>query len=186
MTSPSDKSISPAPRSAPNPADRSILTAANVRTVLISTGTSDILSGTGASTIESELAALAQQVRGFYADNPTANSLTGQITVYVATIAPDARFTSAQEAVREAVNQYILSQSGGSYLGGNADGAIDFAAAVSSTGTDAGTAVNPAYLYNGNADDAYYRALARQYITSTNATTGTVTIQPNTVRRAGK
>ena len=177
---------SPAPRSALNPADRSILTAANVRTVLISTGTSDILSGTGASTIESELAALAQQVRGFYADNPTANSLTGQITVYVATIAPDARFTSAQEAVREAVNQYILSPSGGSYLGGNADGAIDFAAAVSSTGTDAGTAVNPAYLYNGNPDDAYYRALAQQYITSTNATTGTVTIQPNTVRRAGK
>jgi len=75
-----------------------------VRTVLISTGTSDILSGTGASTIEAELAALAQQVRGFYADNPTANSLTGQITVYVATIPPDARFTSAQEAVREAVN----------------------------------------------------------------------------------
>jgi hypothetical protein len=175
---------SPAPRSALNPVDRSVLTAANVRTVLISMGTSDILNGADASTIEARLAALAQQVRAFYADNPSSNSLTGQLTVYVATIPPDARFTSAQEAVREAVNQYIFPQNG-SYLNGNADGVIDFAAAVSSTGTDAGTAVNPADLYNGNPDDLYYRALAHQYITSTSAATGTVSIQPNVIRLRG-
>jgi hypothetical protein len=173
---------SAAPQSALNPADRSILTAANVRTVLISTGTSDILAGAGASTIEARLSAMAQQIRAFYADNPTSNSTTGQLTVYVATIPPDARLTSAQEAVREAVNQYILGAGGGGYLNGTADGAVDFAAAVSSAGTDTGTAVNPAYLTNGSPNNAYYRALAQQYITSTNPTSGTVGVQPNRIR----
>ena len=127
--------------------------------------------------------ALAQQIRSFYADNPSSNSLTGQLTVYVATIPPDARFTSAQEAVREAVNQFILSAGNGNYLNGGADGAIDFAAAVSDTGTDAGTAVNPSYLNsNGSPDNAYYRALAHQYITSTDPSAGTVAVQPNTIR----
>jgi hypothetical protein len=167
------------PLSALNPVDRSILADANVRTVVISTGTSDILGGATAATTESELGTLAQQIRQFYADNPVGNP-QGQLTVYVATIPPDARFTSAQEAVREAVNQYILGGPG-SYLGGNADGAIDFAAAVSAAGTDTGTTVNPAYLYNGNPDNAYYRALAQQYVTSTGAG-GTVGIQPNTTR----
>jgi hypothetical protein len=101
----------------------------------------------------------------------------------VATIPPDARFTTAQEAVREVVNSYILStDTTGSYLNGNADGAVDFAAAVSSTGTDAGTTVAAADLYNGNPDNAYYQALALQYITSTAATGGTVHIQPNVAR----
>jgi hypothetical protein len=107
---------------------------------------------------------LARQVRGLCADNPV-NSLAGQLTVYAAAIPPDARFTSAQEAVREAVNQYILGSSG-DYLNGNADGVIDFAAA-SGTGTDAGTTVNPAYLSGGNPDNAYYRALTQRFMTST-------------------
>jgi hypothetical protein len=172
----------PAPQSALNPVDRSILTAANVRTVLISSGTSDILAGEDASTVEARLAALAQQVRAFYADTPASNPM-GQLTVYVATIPPSASFTSGQEAVREAVNQYILGSSG-SYLAGNADGAVDFAAAVSSDGTDLGATVKPADLYNGNPDNAYYQALAQQYLTSTNPSSGTVTVQPNIVRRA--
>jgi len=177
---------SPNPQNAANPADRSILAQANVRTVLISTGTDDLLANTPAGTIESELAAFAQQVRKYYADT-SGNNLAGFITVYVATIPPDARFTSAQEQAREAVNSYIMStDTTGSYLNGNADGAIDFAAAVSNTGTDAGTSVAANDLYNGNPDNAYYRALAQQYITSSSAPppagTGTVTIQPNVVR----
>jgi len=175
---------SPVPRSALDPVDRSVLTAANVRTVLISTGASDILNGEDTGTIEARLAALAQQIRGFYADNPSGSSRTGQLTVYVATIPPEAAFSSTQEAVREAVNRYILGPGGGSYLNGNADGAIDFAAAVSSDGTDTGATVNPSYLYNGYPSDAYYRALAQQYLTSTSPTGGTVAVQPNTVRTA--
>jgi hypothetical protein len=149
--------------------------------VLISAGTTDILAGASATTIENELIALAHEVRLFYADNPTANSLTGQLTVYVATIPPDARFTSAEESVREAVNQVILGSSG-SYLNGDADGAIDFAAAVSTTGTDAGTTVKPADLSNGYPDNQYYRDLAQQFLTSVSS--GTVGVQPNIARLA--
>ena len=165
------------PQSALNPIARSILTAANIRTVLISTGTSDILGNEPASTIDGELAALAQQIRAFYADNQD-NNTAGNLTVYVATIPPDARFTSAQENVRESVNKYILSSSG-SYLNGNADGVIDFAAAVSSDGTDTGATVNPSYLSGGYPSNAYYRALAQQYITSTSTS---VSVKPNVVR----
>jgi hypothetical protein len=169
-----------APLSALNPVDRSILTAANVRTVLISTGTSDILNGAGATDVEDGLTALAQQVRQFYADT-VGNNPRGQLTVYVATIPPDSRFTAAQEQVREDVNSYILGGRG-SYLNGNADGVIDFAAAVSADGTDAGATVNLNYLNRGYPNNAYYQALAQQFVTSTDPSTGTVGIQPNVIR----
>ena len=176
------------PLSALNPVDRSVLTAANVRTVVLSTGASDILNlnGASATTIEKELAALALEIRNFYTDDQVGSNQTGLLTVYVATIPPDAKFTSAQEAVREAVNRYILGAGG--YLGGNADGVIDFAAAVSSDGTDTGATVNPAYLNSGSGypDSAYYQALAQQYIASTNPGSGTVGIQPDSVHRASQ
>ena len=100
---------SPNPQNAANPADRDILSQANVRTVLISTGTDDLLANTPTGTIETELAAFAQQVRKYYADT-SVNNTAGFITVYVATIPPDTRFTSGQEQAREAVNSYIQQQ----------------------------------------------------------------------------
>lgn len=61
--------------------------------------------------------------------------------------------------IREDVNKFILGASG-SYLNGGADGAIDFAGAVSTTGTDLGPAVNPSYLTNGSPNDEDYQQLA--------------------------
>jgi hypothetical protein len=150
---------------------------ANVRTALISTGTSDILApGASATTVENGLVALVNQVRAFYADTPSNNSLTGQVTVYVATIPPDASFTSGEEAIRKAVNQFILGSSG-SYLNGHADGVIDFAAAVSSDGTDQGSTVKPGDLTSGSPNNQYYADLAGQFLTSVSVPT--VGVQPN-------
>ncbi|MFJ3233518.1 hypothetical protein [Streptomyces sp. NPDC086787] len=172
----------PNPGNAGNPLDAHVLAQSNVRTVLISTGTSDLLAGTAAPDLENRLAALAQQLRKYYADTSGSNS-NGFVTVYVATIPPDSRFTAAQEAVRQTVNGYILSKDGNdSYLNGNADGAVDFAAAVSDTGTGAGSAVKPAYLYLDTSSNTYYpndsyiAALAAQYTKSVGST---VHIQPN-------
>jgi hypothetical protein len=167
------------PLSALNPLDRSVMATSNVRTVLISTGTSDILApGASATTVENELVALVNQVQAFYADTGATNPF-GQLTVYVATIPPDASFTSGEEALRKEVNQFILGSSG-SYLDGHADGVIDFAAAVSSDGTDQGSAVKSADLTSGTPNNQYYADLASQFLTSVNVST--VGVKPNIAR----
>jgi len=172
------------PPNATDPADRTILDQTNIRTVLVSTGTDDILAGADVTTVENRLVALVQQVRKYSVDTMGQN-YNGMISVYVATIPPDARFTAAQETVREQVNKDILppgSGPSGVFLKGNADGAIDFAAAISATHTDTDPTVGAEYLNGTNPNNAYYQALATQYLTSTNASTGTVGIQPNTAR----
>lgn len=197
---------SPAPLSAIDPVDRDILDHANVRTVLISTGTSDILANESVATIEARLTDLASQVRVYTSDTYGSNPY-GFITVYVATIppaTPSAPFTAAQETVRETVNNYILcgisaptvgvctdegtgdgGGNGGSALGGDADGAIDFASAVSTDGTDTGSSIQPSMLWqdsNGKSwpGDTYYNALAQQYLTDTDS--GNVGVQPMMAR----
>lgn len=169
------------PANAIGPAEQAVLAQTNARTVLISTGTDDVLAGSGYTAIENQLIALSSQIRHYYTDAATdysvnLNNAQALITVYVATIPPDARFTAAEETVRETVNNYILcgvnSPAAGtcssgitsSHLGGNSDGAIDFAAAVSSDGTDTGSTVAAAKLYNSNPDNSYYAALAAEYI----------------------
>jgi hypothetical protein len=120
------------------------------------------------------------------------NNQTGQVTVYATIPPPATAYPAAEESVRVAVNQFIFSQNGGNYLDGNADGVIDFAAAVSNTGTDAGTIVNPLYESTDTANpsgppvpsNAYYRALTQQFFGSTDPATGSVLIPPNTVRSA--
>jgi hypothetical protein len=161
------------PLSAIDPIDRDILDQANIRTVLISTGTADILAGESVTTVENNLVTLVHEISSFSADT----SSSGLITVYVATIPPSTQFTSTQEAVRESVNQFICGP-GGSYLNGAAQGCIDFAAAVSSDGTDTGSTVNPAYLYNSSPSDAYYAAEAQAYLTDSQST---VITPPDTV-----
>ena len=151
------------PLSAADPIDRDLLDQANIRTVLISSGTSDILAGESVTTVENNLISLSEEIRSYSADTIGMNP-SGFITVYVATIPPSTKFTTAEETVRETVNQYICGP-GGWYLGGNADGCIDFAAAVSSDGTDTGSTVNPADLFNSSPADAYYAAEAQAYVT---------------------
>jgi hypothetical protein len=194
---------SASPLNAIDPVDRELLDQANVRTVLISTGTSDILDNESAATIEQKLVSLSQQIRAYTSDT-SANNPAGFVTVYVATIPPPVvPFTAAEESVRETVNNYILcgvsepttgvcadsGNAGNNALGGNDDGAVDFAAAVSTTATDTGSTVTPALTWEDSSGkywpgDNYYQALAEQYVTDTTDPGSTVGIQPMVVRAA--
>lgn len=165
------------PLSAADPVDRDLLDQANLRTVLISSGTSDILAGESVTTVEDNLLSVVNGIKSYSADTIGMNP-AGLITVYVATIPPSTKFTTAEETVRETINQYICGPSG-SYLGGNADGCIDFAAAVSSNGTDTGSTVSSSDLYNSYPNDTYYAAEAQAYVTES----ATLPIQPNIVTR---
>jgi hypothetical protein len=162
------------PPNASNPVDRNALQVTNVRTVLVSTGTSDLKACTGTDTaacatdIENKLVALTSQIRSYYTDDIDPNfGVNAPLTVYVATIPPNAAFTASQEASRESINAYINDSLDISFLGGHADGAVDFAAAVSTDGTDTSPTVKAADLYNGNPDNSYAADLATQYLNDT-------------------
>ncbi|WP_280727558.1 hypothetical protein [Kitasatospora sp. MAA4] len=183
-----------APPSATNPLDRTVLDAADVHTALISTGTSDILSGTSAADIENRLIALTKQIQLRYVD--TAPGSSRKITVYVATIpdSPGMSANTAQETVRRTVNSFIRCGRSdptanvcagvtGSWLGGNADGEIDFAAAVSTGNTDVGTINAARDLTNNLPNDTYYADLAARY-TADSVSPAAVTLQPATTHPA--
>ncbi|XVV10798.1 LamG-like jellyroll fold domain-containing protein [Actinoplanes sp. CA-131856] len=148
--------------------DRRILNQTGVRTVLISSGSSDLLACTGtadacATQVKDKLVALANQLHQYRADNK--QSLTGeaeQLKVYVATLPPfTGTHTAAQETARDLVNEYIL---GDQPLGNSAQGVIDFASAVSTESTATSDTVNADYLTNGVPNDDYYDHLAQQYV----------------------
>ncbi len=180
-----------APENIAGPVDRAVLEQANVRTVLISSGTSDLLACPStlaaadcASQVEAKLAQLAASIGGAYYNddienpdsNPIFSSQTGYITVYIATIPPSAAALSAnQEAAREMVNTALLADtvsSGNCTASSNfaspgnmhEDGVVNFAAAVSADGsaTDAGGAtIKAADSYLSN--NTYYPS--NQYYT---------------------
>ncbi|WP_329551179.1 LamG-like jellyroll fold domain-containing protein [Streptomyces sp. NBC_00696] len=159
------------PQSALNPVDRNVLTQGNVRTVLVSTGATDLLNCTGdantcATSVESELAVLNSQLSAYYTDDSQSydasnNPITqnANITVYLATIPP---FTSAhpgtatQEAAREQLNSDLINNYPGQV--------IDFASAVSTDGTATSSTVKAADLSNGSPANAYYADLAALYV----------------------
>ncbi|MBD0740318.1 hypothetical protein [Streptomyces sp. CBMA29] len=165
--------------------------------MLISSGSSDLLtctssdSNTCATTVENQLSATASQLRAYYTDDSTnynvsIGNASGQLTVYVATIPPFAgTHTATQETAREAVNAYILDSANQLYLGGAADGAIDFAKAVSTAGNDTSDTVKAADIYtsgtNTYPNNTYYQDLAQQYLTDSAPSDGNVGIQPNFV-----
>ncbi|MCU7728950.1 hypothetical protein ODJ79_35005 [Actinoplanes sp. KI2] len=166
------------PQSAVDLVDREVLSQADVRTVLISAGTADLLTCTGtaaacAATVQNKLVALAGQLRKYYADdalnlNVNFDNGTGALTVYVATIPPfTGTHTAAQETARENVNAYILG-SGQTYLNGNADGVVDFAAAVSTGANDTSDTVKSVDLFTSSGttypNDLYYQDLAARYL----------------------
>jgi hypothetical protein len=185
--------------SAANPVDRNILENTNVRTILISTGTADIIYDVGTkgdsiataeTDVENKLTVLVKEIQSYYADNIT-NNPAGLITVYVATIPPSSQFTSAEETVREQVNEAICGTSGtnggcdttgntGADLNGVTNGFVDFAGAVSG-GNDLTPAVAPGNLYNGNPDNAYYAAEATAYNNAAVAVTTGATSSPSGV-----
>lgn len=173
------------PVNALNPLDRNVLAQGNVRTVLVSTGATDLLNCTGdadtcATNVENGLAALNSELSSYCTDDGQAY-INGQpvtqnsnLTVYLATIPP---FTAAhpgtatQEAAREQVNGYLLDN--------YPSQVIDFAAAVSTDGTATSSTVKTADLSGGNPSDAYYADLAGLYLTDTN--TDVVAIAPNMI-----
>jgi hypothetical protein len=180
------------PGSTADPLDRDILAQANLRTVILSAGTQDILNGASAVTVQNDIKTLVYQITSYYSDTGTNNNL-GKITVYVATIPPSAQFTAAEESVREAVNAAICGSApttgacnpGGAnatYIGG-ANGYVDFAAAVSAGGTDLSDTVASGDLNsNGSPDNAYYKAEASAFVTSATATAGSLGTQPDHTR----
>ncbi|GAA1240774.1 SGNH hydrolase [Kitasatospora nipponensis] len=181
---------SAAPSNASNPADRYVLNQTNVRTVLISLGTTDILDNVAAGDVEARLSRLSKEISAYYSETGL-NNPYGQITVYVATIPPDLRMTPAQDLVRQVVNAYILGSGGTSYLGGNASGVVDFSAAVTAAGTGTSTvqgdlAANFKYQdttsLNYYPNTLYYQALADKYVAAVNANGGTVGVQPMIVK----
>ncbi|MFI1002999.1 LamG-like jellyroll fold domain-containing protein [Streptomyces galbus] len=177
--------FSGSPTNALNPLDRNVLAQGNVRTVLVSTGATDLLNCTGtadacATGVEQGLTALNSELSSYYTDdgqsyvNGQPVTQNSNITVYLATVPPFTAVhpgTATQESARELVNRYLLDTF--SYQ------VIDFASAVSTDGTATSSTVKAADLSNGNPADAYYNDLAGQYLTATN--TGTVSIAPNLI-----
>lgn len=163
------------PTNALNPQDRNVLAQGNVRTVLVSTGATDLLNCTGdaktcATNVENGLASLNSQLSSYYTDDSQSYDVSGNpitqsanITVYLATIPP---FTAAhpgtatQEAAREQVNTDLLNNPGQ---------VIDFASAVSTDGTATSSSVKAADLSNGNPANAYYADLAALYVNDTDS-----------------
>ncbi|MFF5307606.1 LamG-like jellyroll fold domain-containing protein [Streptomyces sp. NPDC013161] len=164
------------PTNALNPADRNVLTQGNVRTVLVSTGATDLLNCTSdtntcATSVENGLASLSSQLGSYYTDDSQSYDASGNpitqnanIAVYLATIPP---FTAAhpgtatQEAAREQVNTDLINNNQGQV--------IDFASAVSTDGTATSSTVKAADLSDGNPANAYYADLAALYVNDTDS-----------------
>ncbi|MEV6052891.1 LamG-like jellyroll fold domain-containing protein [Streptomyces sp. NPDC052107] len=173
------------PTNALNPVDRNALAQGNVRTVLVSTGSADLLNcasdaNTCAAKVENGLAALNSELSSYATDdgqtyaNGQPVTQNSNITVYLTTIPP---FTAAhpgtatQESAREQVNGYLLDNF--------PTQVIDFAAAVSTDGTATSSTVKAADLSGGNPSDAYYADLGARYLNDTN--TQVVSIAPNLI-----
>ncbi|MEU9344127.1 LamG-like jellyroll fold domain-containing protein [Streptomyces sp. NPDC048278] len=177
---------SDSPVNALNPLDRNVLAQGNVRTVLVSTGATDLLNCTSdantcAKNVENGLSALNSELSSYYTDDGQF-SVNGQpllensnIIVYVATIPP---FTAAhpgtatQETARKQVNTKLSDDFPGQV--------IDFAAAVSADGTSTSSTVKTADLSNGSPSDTYYTDLAARYLSDTN-NPDTIAIAPNLI-----
>ncbi len=168
------------PESALGAVDRQILNQSNARVVLISSGSSDLLSCTGtaeacSTAVRTKLIALSTQLQQYAADDAQDYSVslpsrTRSLKVYVATLPPFAgTHTAAQENARKILNGYIVGGGAESALGGYADGAIDFAAAVSTDGTATTEGLRADLLFTEDSgskypNDLYYQALATQYV----------------------
>ncbi|MFE1880098.1 LamG-like jellyroll fold domain-containing protein [Streptomyces diastatochromogenes] len=176
---------SDSPTNALNPLDRNVLAQGNVRTVLVSTGATDLLNCTGdantcATNVENGLASLNSQLSSYYTDdgqtyiNGQPVTQNSNMTVYLSTIPPFTVAhpgTATQETAREQVNQYLLDNFPSQV--------IDFAAAVSTDGTATSSTVKAADLSSGNPSNAYYTDLAGRYLNDTN--TQVVSIAPNLI-----
>ncbi|MFF5076329.1 LamG-like jellyroll fold domain-containing protein [Actinoplanes sp. NPDC000266] len=151
--------------------DRRILNQAGVRTVLISSGSSDLLACTGtadacATQVQDKLVALTSQLHQYRSDDSlVVPAKAGPLKVYVATLPPFAgTHTATQELARQQVNKYVLGPDGAAPLSGYADGVIDFASAVSTESSAVSDTVLDDYLTSSVPNALYYDRLAQQYL----------------------
>jgi hypothetical protein len=119
----------------------------NLRDVIISLGANDVLEGQSAATIISNLGSLIADIEGSYVnDEPDA-----PVQAFITTIPPlNLSSSDPREAVREAVNSWILSNT-------TATGVFDIASAVAGSSEND---VNSEYLTDGVPNSSYYEAIA--------------------------
>jgi hypothetical protein len=130
----------------------------NVRDVIVSLGTNDVLQGATENTIETSLSAIVANIQSWSrTDDPDTS-----VNVFVTTIPPlglpvgDSR----EGTVRKNVNAWILGGAGGAGVANLPPTAVplDIASAVQDP-SDIHN-INPAYLSGGIPTSAYYQKLA--------------------------
>lgn len=121
----------------------------NLRDVIVSLGAGDVLKGVPSATIEHNLQALVSDIQGRY-DNDTGTPVQALLT----TIPPlDLASSDPREAVRQAVNAWIMSGGTTALLPLDIAGAVD-------AGPLAPNDVAAKYLTGGVPNAAYYSAIA--------------------------
>lgn len=141
--------------------NQAIGTSPNLRTVIVSLGTNDVLANVSASIIEQNLTAVMGAGRAFGLHNLHRPDFSG-VHVIVTTIPPlGLAGSDAREQLREQVNSDIIHN----FVDLGADGYVDFDAQV--TGGTAGQ-VNAALLTNGVPNATYYQDLANAVAVAVN------------------
>ncbi len=132
----------------------------NLRDVIISLGTNDVLEGQSATVIEHNLQALISDIQGRYVNDESGTP----VQVLITTIPPLGLSASgAREVVREAVNSWLTDGDSTATL------VLDIASAVDAGSSEVND-INPAYLTDGVPNSQYYAAIAAA-VASTISTT---------------
>jgi hypothetical protein len=128
--------------------DRNTAAEPNLRDVILSLGTNDVLEGASVASIESNLTTLVNNLKGRYVNN-LGNT---PMQVFLTTIAPMGLPTGdSRETVRKTVNTWIMKNSGATL-------AVDTATAVADPGNVNQTAST--YLTGGVPNPTYYTTIA--------------------------
>jgi Concanavalin A-like lectin/glucanases superfamily/OSK domain len=128
--------------------DRNGAAEPNLRDVIVSLGANDVLEGSSAASIESNLTALVANLRGRYV-NDESNT---PVQVFLTTIAPlGLPASDGREAVRQAVNAWIMQDTGTNL-------SIDTASSVADPANINQTAAK--YLTSGVPNAGYYNQIA--------------------------
>jgi hypothetical protein len=134
---------------------RSVLSTANVRTVLVAVGANDLLAGASASTVKGDLTKMmrSDNVHGL---KQTKRNDGTSVHLIITTVPPLGLSTSdPREAQRRQLNQDIIAK----YLDFGADDVVDFDAAVRNAGDV--SKIDPNYLTNGLPNDRYHDKIAQ-------------------------
>ncbi|GAB2969082.1 hypothetical protein GCM10017788_80370 [Amycolatopsis acidiphila] len=137
--------------------NQTLLAEPNLRTVIATIGTNDILDNTPRSTIENNITnALNASTPGGYALHRTRRPDGTPLHVILTTIPPlGLSTTDPRETLRITVNNYLRAN----YTQYGADEILDLDAAVTDPANP--NQINPSYLTNNQPNNAYYQQLAQ-------------------------